>query len=216
MIRIIAYSLFLVCLPVVNLSADNSAQEINNVLQDLEIKMSGVKTIQASFIQEKNLALFNQKIILKGKIFIQKPGLLSWRVITPLRYSMVINGNTISQWDEDTNQVQQVSLAKNPSFQVAIQQMQNWFCGAYKSMQGDYKITLTTALPITLQFIPLENAVSGNFIKRVVVLFQNDGLYIKEINIEEENGDTTLLKFIGAKVDQPINLKAWEVKADVR
>ena len=216
MIRIIAYSLFLVCLPVVNLSADNSAQEINNVLQDLEIKMSGVKTIQASFIQEKNLALFNQKIILKGKIFIQKPGLLSWRVITPLRYSMVINGNTISQWDEDTNQVQQVSLAKNPSFQVAIQQMQNWFCGAYKSMQGDYKITLTTALPITLQFIPLENAVSGNFIKRVVVLFQNDGLYIKEITIEEKNGDTTLLKFIGVKVDQPIAAKAWEVRADVR
>ena len=137
-------------------------------------------------------------------------------MITPLRYSMVINGNTMSQWDEDTNQVQQVSLAKNPSFQVAIQQMQNWFCGAYKSMQEDYKITLTTARPIRLQFIPLENAVSGNFIKRVVVLFQNDGLYIQEITIEEKNGDTTLLKFIGAKIDQPITAKAWEVRADVR
>ena len=216
MIRLIACCLFLMCLPVVNINADNSTSEISNVLRDLEIKMSKVKTIQAGFIQEKHLALFNQKIILKGKIFIQKPGLLSWRVLTPLRYSMVINGNTISQWDEDTQKVQQVSLAKNPSFQVAIQQMQNWFSGAYKSMQGDYQITLTTAYPITLQFIPRENAVSGNFIKRVVVLFQNDGLYIKEINIEEKNLDSTLLKFIDAKVDQPIEAKAWEVRADVR
>jgi outer membrane lipoprotein-sorting protein len=178
--------------------------------------MSGTKTIQTDFIQEKNLALFNQKIILKGKVFIQKPGLLSWRVMSPMRYSMVIKGSTISQWDEDTNHVQQVSLAKNPSFQVAIEQMQNWFCGTFKVMLDDYKIILTTEHPITLEFVPLENSVSRNFIKRVTVLFQDDERYIKEVHIEEKNGDSTSLVFVNTQLNQPILPSAWEVRTDVR
>ena len=208
--------LLFVCLQVVYAYADNSFRDIKAVLGDLEKTMSGTKTISTDFIQEKNLALFNQKIILKGKIFIQKPGLLSWRVISPMRYSMVIKGSTISQWDEDTNQVQQVSLAKNPSFQVAIVQMQNWFCGTFKSMLDDYKITLTTEHPIALEFIPLENSVTRNFIKRVTVLFQNDERYIKEVRIEEKNGDSTSLVFVNAQLNQPINPSAWEVRKDVR
>jgi outer membrane lipoprotein-sorting protein len=214
--RIIVLILFFVCLQVVNSYADNSSQDIKTVLGDLEKTMSGTKTIQTDFIQEKNLALFNQKIILKGRIFIQKPGLLSWRVMSPMRYSMVMKGSTISQWDEDTKQVQQVSLANNPSFQVVIVQMQNWFCGTFKSMLDDYKITLTTEHPIFLEFVPLENSVSRNFIKRVTVLFQNDERYIKEVHIEEENGDSTSLSFVNTQLNLPIEPSAWEVRTDVR
>ncbi len=225
--RLIVFVLFFMCVQTAATYADNSAarhsdsiflqsQDINTVLGVLEKTMAQVKTIQTDFIQEKNLALFDQKIILKGKVFIQKPGLLSWRVFTPMRYSMVIKGTTISQWDEDTNQVQQVSMAKNPSFQVAIEQMQNWFCGTYKSMLGDYKINLATEHPFILKFVPLENALSRNFITRVTVLFQDDERYIKEIRIEEKNGDSTLLTFVNTRLNQPIPPGAWEVKTDVR
>ena len=175
-----------------------------------------VLTIQTEFIQDKHLALFKQKLTLKGKIFIQKPGMLSWRVFTPMRYSLVIKGNNISQWDEDTNQVQSVSLANNPSLQVAIQQMQNWFSGTYKTMQGDYYISLISQQPLKLEFIPKEKSVACNFIRRVSVLFQDDQQYIKEISILEKSGDSTLLEFINAQLNQEIYPKAWEVKADVR
>ena len=212
----IASFLYFVCLQVPNAYADNSSRDIKTVLEDLEKIMSKTKTISTDFIQEKNLALFNQKIILKGKVFIQKPGQLSWRVISPMRYSMVMRGSTISQWDEDTNQVQQVSLAKNPSFQVAIEQMQHWFYGTFKSMLDDYKITLITEHPITLEFIPLENSVTRNFIKRVVVIFQNDERYIKEVHIDEKTGDSTSLVFVNAQLNLPILPSAWEVRTDVR
>lgn len=213
--QIIVSFLFFVCLQGVNGYADNSSRDIKTVLGDLEKTMSGTTTIQTDFIQEKNLALFNQKIILKGKVFIQKPGLLSWRVLSPMRYSMVLKGSTISQWDEDTNQVQQMSLAKSPSFQIAIVQMQNWFYGTYKSMLDDYKITLATEHPIILEFIPLENSVSRNFIKRVTVIFQDDEHYIKEVRIEEKNGDSTSLAFVNAQLNKPVLPSVWEVKTDV-
>lgn len=208
--------IFFIWLGAVCLYADEAAVKMDAILTALQEKMSSVKTIQTDFIQEKNLALFKQKLILTGKIFIQKPGLLSWRVFTPLRYSLVISGSNIKQWDQDTNQVQSVSMAKTPSFQVAIEQMQNWFSGTYKTMQGDYQINLIRQQPLELEFIPKEKSLPANFIQRVTVLFQDDQQYIKKINILEKNGDSTTLEFINAQLNQEIPLKAWEVKADVQ
>jgi outer membrane lipoprotein-sorting protein len=213
--RSILISLLLICLSISGLYAEDTSRGIDAVLGALQEKMAAVKTIQTDFIQEKNLALFKQKITLKGKIFIQKPGMLSWRVFTPMRYALVISGSNISQWDQDSNQVQSISLAKNPSFQVAIEQMQNWFSGTYKSMQQDYQINLISQQPLKLEFVPKEKSMATNFIQRVTVLFQADQQYIKEIDILEKSGDSTLLEFIDAQLNQEISPKAWEVKADV-
>lgn len=212
---IVGMFIFFIWISPVYLYAYDSVKELDTILCSLQEKMSKVSTIQTDFIQEKNLALFKQKLILKGKIFIQKPGMLSWRVFSPMRYSLVISANQISQWDQDSNQVQSVSLAKNPSFQVAIQQMQNWFSGSYQSMQGDYQIKLISQQPVRLEFIPKDKSVARNFIKQVTVLFQNDRQYIKEISILEKSGDSTLLMFIKPQLNQVISPKAWEVKADV-
>jgi outer membrane lipoprotein-sorting protein len=214
--KLITVFLLFICLSISGLYAEDTTNELDNILGSLQEKMSAVKTIQTDFIQEKNLALFKQKLTLKGKIFIQKPGLLSWRVFTPMRYSLVIKGNQVSQWDEDTNQVQSVSLTNNPSIQAAIQQMQNWFSGTYKSMKGDYNIALISQQPLKLEFIPKEKSMVRNFIQHVTVLFQNDQQYIKEIIILEKSGDSTLLEFINAQLNQEISPKAWEVKTDVR
>ena len=187
--------------------------DLNTVLNKLEEKMAPIKTIQTDFIQEKNLALFSQKLILKGTISIQKPGMLAWRVLTPMRYSMVMNGLTISQWDEETKEVQSISITKNPSFQAAIDQMQNWFSGTYRSMLGDYKIRIISQKPLSLEFIPNNNAISSNFINRVTITFQDELQYVKNIFIEEKNGDSTLLTFLNSRLNQRISPRAWEVRS---
>lgn len=189
-------------------------KELEDVLTGIQDKMSKVGSISTGFVQEKNLAMFKQKVTLKGNIYIQKPGRLAWKVSSPIRYALVINDTDITQWDQDSNRVQSVSLNKNPSFQVAIQQMQNWFAGSYKSMEKDYHIKLIGQQPIELEFTPRENAVAANFIQKVTVLFQADGQYIKLITILEKTGDNTVLEFINAKLDQKIPAAAWDVKQD--
>lgn len=210
--KLIVLFLLIFCANISTLSAQDT-QEVDAVLDDLQVKMSTVKSMQTDFIQEKNLALFKQKIVLKGKISIQKPGLLAWRVFSPLRYCLVITPSSISQWDQDSNQVQSVSLAKNPSFQVAIQQMQNWFSGAYKSMQKDYDILILSRKPLKLEFTPRITSLAANFIQNVTMSFQDDLYYLSQINIQEKSGDTTLLKFIDPVLNQEIAALVWEVRS---
>ena len=189
-----------------------SDPEINLLLGRLEEKISGVKTLETEFIQEKKLIVFNNTVVLKGKVFIQEPDLFAWHTDKPVRYIMVIKGDIIRQWDEDTRQVQSLSLSRNPTFLVAVNQMKVWFSGKYSSLLNDYEAKIISSKPIVLEFVPKPSATSFNIIKKVRMAFQDDERYIARIDIEEKNQDSTSLVFINTKINSPINPSAWELR----
>lgn len=189
-----------------------SDPEINLLLGRLEEKISGVKTLEAEFIQEKKLTVFNNKVVLKGKVFIQEPDLFAWHTDTPVRYIMVIRGDIIKQWDEDTQKVQSLSLSRNPTFLVAVNQMKVWFSGKYLGLLKDYEAKAISFKPVILEFKPKPSAAAFNIIKKVRMSFQEDERYITRIDIEEKNQDSTSLIFINTKINSSINPSVWELR----
>jgi outer membrane lipoprotein-sorting protein len=189
----------------------NNREDLNAVLSRLENKMSGIKTLKTGFIQEKELAVFKQKVILKGYVYIEKPARLAWHVNEPMKYRMVMSQNMISQWDEDTDKVQKISLAGNPAFEAAIGQMREWFSGAYTPLLKEYEITVLKENPASLKFTPRVQSFSGNVIKSVTVDFSKDEQYISRIFIEEKSGDTTNLAFVNTQLNISIDDSAWKV-----
>lgn len=192
------------------------APGLNEALARVEAKISDLQTVQTSFVQEKELAAFSQKIVLKGAVSLQKPSLLAWRVFEPARCTIVIDGTTLRQWDEDSNQVQEISLAQNPAFQTAIGQMKQWFSGSYRSLLNDWAITIQSQDPLTLAFTPHTTALAAQVIRHVMVVFREDEQYLQEIHIAEQSGDRMLLRFVNTRLNEPIDPAAWEVKPHVR
>jgi len=125
---------------------------------------------------------------------------------------MVIKGDLIKQWDQDSRQMQVLSLARNPTFSVAINQMKVWFKGNYSSLLNEYEIKVIGRNPVILEFTPKENAPAASLINKVNITFQNDERYIKKIAIVEKNQDTTELAFTNTKLNNPINPSNWELK----
>ncbi len=189
---------------------------IEDVLARLEERMSVMQTLRTDFTQEKHLAVLDRPLVLKGTVFMQKPGLFAWHVREPLRYSMVIRGEIVRQWDEDSDRVQEMSLSKNPAFRMAIRQMRDWFSGAYRSMLGEYEVALVDEDPISLRFIPRDTALAQGIIDSVTVVFERDERYIQKIEIAEEGGDSTLLTFADTLLNSPIDPSAWKFEQRVR
>jgi outer membrane lipoprotein-sorting protein len=196
--------------------ASGGAADLDAVLSRLEERVSGIRTLKAGFVQQKFLAVLERPLVLKGTILMQKPDLFSWTVTEPLRYSMVIRGEVVRQWDEDTRRVEKLSLSKNPVFRMAIQQMRDWLSGAYKSMLGQYEVTVIGENPTSLEFVPRDTALAQEIIDRVTVEFDLDERYIRRIQILERGGDRTLLTFTDTLLNAPIAPEAWKVEQDVR
>jgi len=189
---------------------EKTRTDLSAVLSRLEKKMSEIKTIKTDFIQEKELAVFKQKVVLKGSVYIEKPSRLAWHVDNPVKYVMIMSEDTISQWDEDTGRVQKISLSKNPAFEAAIGQMRIWFSGSYSPLLKDYEILLLREKPVSLKFIPKPATLAGNVIKSVTVDFRKDEQYINRIFIEEKGGDTTSLLFVDTRLNIPVEASAWK------
>jgi outer membrane lipoprotein-sorting protein len=197
-------------------TAPEALSDVREVLLRLEDRVSGVQTLTADFIQEKHLVVLDEPLVLRGTIFMQTPDHFAWIVREPLRYSMVIRGEVVHQWDEDTQRIQKMSLSKNPVFKTAIRQMRDWLSGAYGSMLGEYDVTILGREPISLEFVPRETALAREMIDRVKVVFDRDEHYIRQIQILEKRGDRTVLTFVNTLLNSPIAPSAWKVKQDVQ
>lgn len=189
--------------------------DLSAFLNALGKKVSDFKTLKTDFIQEKEMAMFKEKIVLKGRIYIRKPNELAWHVDSPLRYSVLITDKFIRQWDEDTNQVQEVSLAKNPIFQNVLKQLTVWFSGEYGTLLQDNEMRLVTSVPLVIEFKPRETSISKKVIKSIMITFRDDQTYPRQIRIQELTGDVTIIRFTNTQFNAPLDKKSFEVQGHV-
>ena len=187
-----------------------------DVLRALEQRFAGITNVQTEFVQEKQLAILQQKVRIKGSITVKNPDKLAWHVSEPIRYGLVMAGTSLRQWDEDSGQVQQISLKGNPVFDIVIRQLRAWFSGQFRPLLADFEMRMTAAIPLTIEFAPRENSFARKAVKRVVLTFREDQRYVSEMRIEELSGDLTHMTFANTVVNGPIDPRAWEVKPDAR
>ncbi len=188
--------------------------EIENLpafLNGLGKKISDFKTLKTDFTQEKEMAMFKEKLVLKGRIYLEKPNKVAWHVDSPLRYSVLITDKAIRQWDEDTNQVQEISLTKNPIFQNVLNQLTVWFSGDYASLIETNDVRLVKKEPLVIEFIPRGANIAKKVIKSITITFREDRKYLRQIRIQELSGDITTIHFTNTLLNTPLDNNSFEV-----
>lgn len=199
-------------------SAKNSVAQppdLTVFLQSIGKKTSNFKTLKTEFTQEKKMVMFKEKLVMKGRIFLEKPSKIAWHVDAPLRYSVLITDKVIRQWDEDTNKVQEVSLAKNPIFQNVIGQLTVWFSGEYGSLLDTNDVRVVRREPLVVEFVPRDNNISKKVIKNITITFRADQNYLQQLRIQEISGDVTTINFKNTILNTPLDSSSFEVKGRV-
>ena len=188
------------------------AESQGEVLAKLESSLSDVKTVRTRFVQEKRLTLFKNALVTRGLIQVQTPDKLLWRVESPIRYVLLINGQQAKQWDGETGKTQKIPLADNPVFSAVTEQLRAWFGGHYSALAKDYDIRQCSERPASFAFTPKPETPPAKMLKSVTVIFREDKRYITSIRIEELSGDVTTLAFESTEVNVPLTSKDWEIE----
>lgn len=179
-------------------------------LHAIQERLGEVQSVQADFEQEKQLSLFNQKVILVGRVYIENPSRFAWHAEKPVRYRFRINGDDVRQWDEDTRREQRVPTS-NPILKMATGQMRDWFVGRFDGILKDYEAAVTGPDARTFRFVPKPGTLAAKAIRAVEVTPRSDMPCLEVLRIEDLNGDTTTVRFKNPILNQPIAPQAWEV-----
>ena len=191
--------------------ADGDSSEL---LQSLEKSFSTIQTVQTRFKQEKELKIFSRTIVMEGRVVLENPDRLAWRIDTPIKYALVLNGEYALQWDEDSNKVQKMKTQGDPVFEEVIGQIEKWFSGEFVSLLNDYDLTVKSEAPPVLEFVPKKDGMISKVIGRVTISVREDRQYVERIAIEDVSGDKTTIIFYDTLLNAPVSAKEWEVVPD--
>lgn len=190
------------------------ASGISRLLLQLGEKLSDINSIKTDFVQEKHLAIFKNKIIIKGRMYLRKPGKIAWHVEEPIKYKLLITDKVIRQWDEDTNEINEIS--GNSIFWNIIDQMTVWFSGNYISLLENYDVHIKKQRPYVLEFIPRGKSIAKKIIKSITVTFREDARYLKQIEFREIKGDTTVIILENTVLNAPLDDSFFRINKSVR
>jgi outer membrane lipoprotein-sorting protein len=181
------------------------------MMDQLQNDLHSVNTVEADFVEEKRLALLDHTITIRGHFAVQKPDRLVWIVHEPVKYAVSIQGETVRQWDEDTNRVQVIHLGSDPTFKAVSEQLSAWFMGNYKILTDTYDVSVAREKPLSLVFTPKPDSMGAKFLQRVTVSFADDDRYINDMVIVESGGSVTTLKYLNTQINKPIADDTWEI-----
>ncbi|MDZ4199016.1 MAG: outer membrane lipoprotein carrier protein LolA [Kiritimatiellia bacterium] len=189
---------------------DKNWTEAVELFRALEKSFSEVRTVQARFTEEKKIAILDRVLHMEGRMALEIPGKLAWRVEKPLRYKLTLKGREAFQWDEETRRVQRIPLAGNPVLEGVLSQMQQWFSGQFASLQADYDVQIISASPPQMAFRPRADRGVAKVIRRIEIRIQADGRYVEQIEMEDVSGDLTTIRFHDTVLNAPVDPSEWE------
>ena len=157
-----------------------------------------LKTLSASFTQEKSSALFSEKVVQKGKFNYQAPSKLRWEYTSPKTITLLFDDRKVSVVTDKgvlnnpnkmlnelgamiINTINGSNLCDNKKFDIKF----------FKNSQdGSY----------TAQLKPLDKKIQASYSDIQVIL--NGKSYLAEkVILNENNGDVTTITFSNMKIN---------------
>ena len=185
------------------LAGETSREPLDQLLQQVEEKASGTKTVQCSFLQERILTIFSKPVLFRGKMLLSRPDKLRWETIEPIPSALVFSGDMGLRCNDDVPPVR-FDLQTDPVMKMVAEQIWTWADGDYERLRNKFNIKLIEEH--TIELVPASP--TGQVIQSIKVSFGQETLQPITVEVLENGGDSTRIRFSDYHLNQPV-ADAW-------
>lgn len=177
-------------------------QTLDEVLKEVQKRQAAVKSLQASFRQEKSLAMLAEPQVSRGTFAYEKPDKVLWRYSEPTPVTMLIAGGRMTTYYPALSRAEtlEVSRFQDRIFKYmgaanAIGELNTWFNFRFSDRKGDatWKLEL---LPKTSQV--------ARRVKSITIWIDRQSFMTTKFEYVEADGDMTRYEFTGIRVNEPV------------
>jgi outer membrane lipoprotein-sorting protein len=159
-------------------------------------------SIEAAFVQTKELSVIKEKIVSSGSFYFSKENRLRWEYSKPFPYLIIFNGDKI--YVKDDEKENHISLQSNKVFK----EINNILIGAVQgTLLSDSKNFSCGIVDLRDQFqanlAPL-NPKLRETLSEIVLFFNKSDYTVEKLILREASGDYTRIEFSAKKINQNI------------
>lgn len=178
-------------------------------LAEMRRGAASLKTLQARFVQHKQLRILKKPLVSTGQFAFKAPGSVRWEYQTPLRTLSIIHDGKVQRFIKSSDGVWAADSAGSaPAMRVVLEQITGWMAGrfvedeAFEARAGDPKERLLILTPRSQEL--------ARFIQRVEIRFSSQPGVVQSVRIVEGKDASTLITFEDVKVNGPLPARLFE------
>lgn len=170
------------------------------VLAELRKTSQATTSIQASFTEEKYLAVLKEPEKSSGLFYYQQKDKMRWEQRTPSKYIILINGDKLRV--QEGNKEKNVGQAGRMAAQIK-ELMIGLVNGDFQQNKGFSSAVLEDGDQYQIVLTPVNRRLK-NIYSKIAMNFSKSSLRLKELSFFEKGGDKSMMKFHQEKFNQPI------------
>lgn len=159
-------------------------------------KGKAITTLQATFVQEKHLKVLKEPMISNGQFYYHQPGRLRWQIDGPTAMTAVVESKNVRIMEGGK---ERVVSAQDKEVYTAISEMISGIVTGRLLSNGSMKVSYyRTANGLLVDLIPTDQRIAKR-LKAIQLLFNEKDMLLRELRMDQANGDHTITRFSNAK-----------------
>jgi len=188
----------LVCAQAKPLSPDD-ASEVRKRISDAA---KTTNSLEAQFIQTKELSVIKEKIISKGSFYFKKEKLLRWEYTEPFAYLIIMNNEKIYVKDEDKEN--HINLQSNKVFREVNNILIGAVQGTLLSDTKNFSCSISDQRDLYQAVLVPMNLKIKETLSEIILSFNKSDYTVDRLVLREVSGDYTRIDFSGKKINQNV------------
>lgn len=181
------------------LAADDDALQPvanpNPILQDLQQKMSSLKSVYLDFTQERQLKLFAEPLKSEGVMLIGEPDQIRWETTAPFQSILLANHKSVAQFEQNDGKWEKLKLGFPQMLKRVMDQMVLMNQGKLDALTADFAITVATNQSLAVLTLVPKDANVRTMLAALEIRMPPDFSATREVVMHEPGGDFTRIIF---------------------
>ncbi|MCU1230959.1 MAG: outer rane lipoprotein carrier protein LolA [Acidobacteria bacterium] len=178
-------------------------ESLEQVIKKVQQQQKKTTTLQATFKQEKELALLSKPEVSTGTFIYAKPNNVLWNYAAPKRVQMLITGGVLTTYYPDLNKAEKIEVKR---FEDQIFKYMG-ASGAIDELGRYFNFTFTDRAnePGYILDLQPKSATIAKRVKHIRIWIDKKTYLTNKVEYTEGDGDVTRYEFTNIKVNESID-----------
>jgi outer membrane lipoprotein-sorting protein len=169
-------------------------------LEELEHKMTSVRSVYLEFTQERQLKLFTEPLRTEGAMLIEKPDRIRWQTTTPFGSILLADHQSVAQFEQTDGEWKKLKVGFPQLLRRLMEQMVLMHQGKVGALTSDFTVSVSTGTVAVVTLVPKDKNVRAT-LASLAVRMEPDFSATREVIMNEPGGDLTRIVFRNERRD---------------